>query len=91
MELARIHTLSDVLECGPGGVPGAGQTAWNMRYHPASALSLSSELMQRKLLVLKSILLMALLSILPVLRSIVALGKEKMSLSYSLLIESALA
>lgn len=59
-KLARIHTLLDALECGPGGVPGAGQPAWNTWYHPASALPLSSELMQRRLLILKTILLMAL-------------------------------
>lgn len=84
-ELARIHTLSDTLECGPGGVPGAGQATWNMWYHHASALPSSSELMQGRLLVLKSILLMACLCILLVLRSIAALGKEKVSLVYALL------
>lgn len=83
-KLARIHTLPDALECGPGGVPGAGQATWNVRYHPASALPLSSELMQRRL-VLKSILLMALLCILLVLRSIAAVGKKKVPLVYSLL------
>lgn len=29
-KLARIHTLPDALECGPGGVPGVGKAAWNM-------------------------------------------------------------
>lgn len=45
-KLAKIHTLPDALECGPGGIPGAGHAAQNMRHHPASALPASPQLMQ---------------------------------------------